>query len=840
MEYTRNMEEHLKKQIEEKEKKKKKQEQRKKQKLKEKQKKSKKQPKVQAYEYDIKPEEEQNQYQEEIFNQTPAEEVKEESGEASYKKSGQRKAKLLTGTYLSTAKGFGFVRVEGMEEDLYIPIGKGKNAFYGDTVEVQLGPVQARGARREAEVLRILERGTTAVVGTYQRSGRHGFVTPDNTKIGVDIVISSEDAMQAVDGHKVVAQITDYGAKNRPPRGRITEILGHMDDPGVDILSIIRAFDLPGEFPEEVKKQLQEIDIDKITEPDMDDGRREDLRDLLMVTIDGEDAKDLDDAVSLKKRGSLWELGVHIADVSEYVTEGSALDKEALKRATSVYLVDRVIPMLPHELSNGICSLNQGEDRYALSCLMTLDAKGKVVDHRIVESLIRTDARLSYTGVQKLLAHKDTGEIEEMLHRQGMRGVKTKTEKIARMLRNMERLARILHKKRQERGSIDFDFPESKIILDRDGHPVDIYPYEHNDATNLIEDFMLLANETVAEHCNWMEMPFVYRTHGAPDPDKIIQLAQFVRKYHVTFKCANGEVHPREIQQLLDKIKGTPQEDMLCRMALRSMQQAKYTTTCEGHFGLALQYYCHFTSPIRRYPDLQIHRIIKKSLRGELTEKESSRLRELLPGVAKQSSDMERRAAEAERETQKQKKCEYMQERIGESYTGKISGVTGWGLYVELPNTVEGLIHVTNLRDDYYAFDEKQYILVGERTGHAYALGQNIDVTVTGTDLLARTIDFSLKDQETALTGKEDSDKAERSVKGKQDIPGRTGKPKRKKKGKSESVNREKAGKSGKSESVNREKAGKSGKSENVTREKAGKSGKNKKKKNRKPGKVKK
>ncbi len=791
MEYTRNIEKHLKKQMEEKEKKKKKQEQRKKQKrkLKDARNKNSKQFRDQEGKYAVNSEQ------------------------------GQTKNNLLTGTYLSNARGFGFVRVEGLEEDLYIPIGKGKNAFYGDTVEVQPGPVQARAARQEAEVLRILERGTKSVVGTYQKSGHHGFVTPDNTKIGIDIVIPREDAQQAVDGHKVVSEITDYGAKNRPPQGRITEILGHMDDPGVDILSIIRAFDLPGEFPDQVKKQLKSMNTERITEPDMDGGRREDLRDLLMVTIDGEDAKDLDDAVSLKKRGSLWELGVHIADVSEYVTEGCALDREALNRATSVYLVDRVIPMLPHELSNGICSLNQGEDRYAMSCLMTIDGEGKVIDHRIVESLIRTDARLSYTGVQKLLKDKDTGEIEQMLRRQGLRGTKTKTEKIARMLRNMERLAKILHKKRQERGSIDFDFPESKIILDRDGHPVDIYPYEHNDATNLIEDFMLLANETVAEHCSRMEMPFVYRTHGAPDPDKIMQLAEFVRKYHVCFQCADGEVHPKEIQQLLTKIKGTPQEDMLTRMALRSMQQARYTTDCEGHFGLALQYYCHFTSPIRRYPDLQIHRIIKKSLRGELTEKEVSRLRELLPGVARQSSDMERRATEAERETQKQKKCEYMQERVGESFTGRISGVTGWGLYVELPNTVEGLIHVSNLRDDYYAFDEKQYILVGERTGRVYSLGQDIEVTVTGTDLLARTIDFSLKGNEPVETGKAKREGSEKTGKAKKKRTGKKGKTKPK---------------SQENKKIERESPGEAG---NEMQKSSGK--KKKKKKSVKPGKKK-
>ncbi|MDO4285386.1 MAG: ribonuclease R [Eubacteriales bacterium] len=732
----------------------------------------------------------------------------------------KKKTPLLTGIYTSNARGFGFVSVEGLEQDLFIPSGKSGGAFYGDTVEVEAEPLRgqnghaassrsgkdgraaasgsgekrgrgsaaAAGYHREAAVVRIVERGITSLVGTYQRSRGYGFVVPDNAKIGRDVHVRQADSMHAVDGHKVVVKITDYGSGEKHPTGVVTEILGHINDPGVDILSIIRAYDLPEEFPEEVRAQVAAMNTESVPENMADQkgaragamnaesvpedaadrngaqadtaagvaqNLREDLRDMLMVTIDGEDAKDLDDAVSLTKRGRMWELGVHIADVSQYVTEGTPLDREALNRATSVYLVDRVIPMLPHELSNGICSLNQGEDRYALSCLMTVNAAGEVTDHRIVESLIRADARLSYNGVRRVLEEGDTSEIEEALRRQGMRGTKTKTERIARMLRNMARLAVVLRKRRTERGSIDFDFPESKIILDEKGRPVDIYPYEHNEATNLIEDFMLLANETVAAHCYWLELPFVYRTHGAPDEEKIQQLASFVKNYGLRLKNAHGEVHPREIQQLLAGIKGTPQEDMLSRMTLRSMQQARYTTECDGHFGLAMQYYCHFTSPIRRYPDLQIHRIIKEYLHGRMTREEADRLRSILPNVARVSSERERRAADAERETQKQKKCEYMALHLGEEYEGKVSGVTGWGLYVELPNTVEGLIHISNLKDDYYAFHEEEYVLAGERTGKRYALGDPIRVSVAAADTVARTIDFLPVEEENAAPEQE-------------------------------------------------------------------------------------
>ena len=450
-----------------------------------------------------------------------------------------------------------------------------------------------------------------------------------------------------------------------------------------------------------------------------------------MVTIDGEDAKDLDDAITLTKEGGQYHLGVHIADVTNYVQEHSALDVEALERGTSVYLVDRVIPMLPHALSNGICSLNQGEDRLALSCMMVIDAKGNVIDHKLAETVVRVDRRMTYTSVRKILMDKDEAERAEY-------------EALVPMFEQMEELAAILREKRRKRGSIDFDFPETKIVLDGQGKPVEVKPYERNVATKIIEDFMLIANETVAQDFFWQELPFVYRTHDVPDPEKIRKLRQFIYNFGYSMKAGQEEIHPKELQKLLEKIDDTPEEPLISRLTLRSMKQAKYTTDCTGHFGLATQYYCHFTSPIRRYPDLQIHRIIKESLRGKMTEKRIAHYEGILPEVASQSSRRERLAEEAERETNKMKKVEYMSEHIGEIFEGVISGITAWGMYVELPNTIEGMIHVTNLNDDYYHYVEDTYELVGEHTGKRYKLGQAIQVAVARTDKMLRTIDFVL------------------------------------------------------------------------------------------------
>ena len=689
-----------------------------------------------------------------------------------------KKEQIYTGKFDSNARGFGFVTVEGFDRDLFIPQGCTGGAVYGDVVEVRItkGGLDesghgddGRGRRAEAEVIRIVEHGITKVVGTFHAlkrpvqktylkeavkvGGRQigrmvtlnisGYVTPDNTKIPFDVDILKEERGGALEGHKVVAQISVYSGNGANPVGSVAEILGHVTDPGVDILSLVKSYDIPTEFPQEVMEEAGRL-------PDRVDAgsdairrqNRADLRDLPTVTIDGEDTKDIDDAISLVKEGKTWKLGVHIADVAEYVTEGSALDREAHRRGTSVYLADRVIPMLPRKLSNGICSLNAGEDRLAMSCLMTIDESGEVTDYEIAESIIHVDARLSYNGVMRLYEEGDESEIAQSLSWQGYRGIKGRTHKIAGMLKKMKKLAALLKKKREERGSIDFDFPEAKITLDETGKPIDISLRERTAATDLIEDFMLLANETVARHCAYLEVPAVYRVHGVPAAEKMKELAQLVKGFGYIFKPGQSDVHPAQIRNLLQKMKGRPEEAMLTRVVLRSMQKAEYTTGCEGHFGLALQYYCHFTSPIRRYPDLLVHRSLKYQLRGEMDEGAVDRLNLYLPEAAARSSAMEQRAAEVERETVKLKKAQYMEEKTGETYTGTISGVTGWGIYVELPDTVEGMIRISDLTDDFYYYDEKKYILVGERTGKTYMLGQEMKIKVAGADCARRTIDF--------------------------------------------------------------------------------------------------
>lgn len=641
-------------------------------------------------------------------------------------KYGKAEEFALAGTFSGHAKGFGFVTIEGREQDVFIPADKTKGAMDGDKVQIVIEG-EARGKRAEGAVLRILEHANKTVIGFYQKNKNFGFVLPDNQKLGQDIFIPQGKDMGAVTGHKVIVRITDFGDERKKPEGVITEILGHVNDPGVDILSIIKAYGLPEGFPDEVMTQVAGIP-DEVEEEEKKN--RLDLRHLQTVTIDGEDAKDLDDAISISKENDdHYTLGVHIADVSHYVTENSPLDKEALKRGTSVYLVDRVIPMLPHKLSNGICSLNAGTDRLALSCLMEIDGKGNVIGHRIAETLIQVDRRMTYTAVNAIVTDRDPDVMEEY-------------RDFVPMFDLMKELADILRERRKKRGSIDFDFPESKIILDEKGRPVDIKPYERNAATKIIEDFMLMANETIAEDYFWQELPFLYRTHDYPDPEKMKRLGTFINNFGYTIRTQNGEVHPKELQKLLDKIEGTPEEALISRLTLRSMKQAKYTTVCTGHFGLAANYYTHFTSPIRRYPDLQIHRIIKENLRRGLSDRRFAHYDSILPEVAVQCSSMERRADEAERETDKLKKCEYMSKRIGKEYDGVISGVTNWGLYVELPNTVEGLIRVNDLTGDYFVFDEEHMELVGEMTRKSYKLGQKIRVQVADTDKLTRTIDF--------------------------------------------------------------------------------------------------
>lgn len=577
--------------------------------------------------------------------------------------------------------------------------------------------------------MKVLERGMPEIVGTYQLNRDFGFVISDNPKFSKDIFIPRKEAAGIKNGDKVIAVITDYGSGNKNPEGKIKENLGNIRTPGTDILAIVKSFGIPSEFPEKVMKQAQRVP-DHVLDADRDG--RLDLRHLQTVTIDGEDAKDLDDAISLTKEGDIYHLGVHIADVSNYVQYNSALDREALKRGTSVYLADRVVPMLPERLSNGICSLNQGEDRLALSCLMDINEKGKVVSHQIAETVINVNERMCYTDVKNIL--EDTDE-----------EAKKRYDALIPMFFMMKELSGILRNSRHHRGSIDFDFPESKIILNAAGKAIDVKPYEANVATKIIEDFMLMANETVAQEYCTEEIPFVYRTHDNPDPEKVESLLTLLHNQGVKIQKAKEEITPKEIQQIIESIEGLPNEAMISRLVLRSMKQAKYTTECSGHFGLAAKYYCHFTSPIRRYPDLQIHRIIKDNLRGRLMrEGRTEHYAEILDEVARQSSVCERRADEAERESDKLKKAEYMSYHLGEEFEGIISGVTGWGLYVELPNTVEGLVHVNTLRDDYYVFNQESYELCGEMTKKVYKLGDKVRVRVADADKMLKTVDFEL------------------------------------------------------------------------------------------------
>ncbi|MGL6219672.1 MAG: ribonuclease R, partial [Lacrimispora sphenoides] len=566
----------------------------------------------------------------------------------------------IAGVFSGHSKGFGFVAVEGLDQDIFIPEDKTGGALHGDTVLISAESKPGNGKRAEGHVIKVLVHANEQIIGFYQKNKSFGFVIPDNQKISKDVFIPQGKDMGAVTGHKVVVRVTDFGGPERKPEGMITEIIGHVNDPGTDILSIVRAYGLPEEFPDSVMKQVEAV-TDEVTGKDMQG--RLDLRNLQTVTIDGEDAKDLDDAITLSKKDGVYTLGVHIADVTNYVTENSPLDEEALRRGTSVYLVDRVIPMLPHKLSNGICSLNHGEDRLALSCIMDIDENGNVMGHRIAETVINVDRRMTYTAVNAIITDRDEAVMKEY-------------EAFVSMFDQMKELADILREKRKKRGSIDFDFPETKVILDERGKPLEIKPYERNAATKIIEDFMLMANETVAEDYFWQEIPFLYRTHDNPDPEKMKSLATLINNFGYSIRFHNGEVYPKEVQKLLANAEDTPEEALISRLALRSMKQAKYTVSNTGHFGLAAKYYTHFTSPIRRYPDLQIHRIIKENLRSGLAGKRISHYDKILQQVAVQSSAMERRADEAERETIKLKKCEYMSKHIGEEFDGVISGVT--------------------------------------------------------------------------------------------------------------------------------------------------------------------
>ncbi|MBE5956611.1 MAG: ribonuclease R [Lachnospiraceae bacterium] len=639
-------------------------------------------------------------------------------------------AEQVAGIFDATQRGFGFVRVEGAQKDIFIPETEVNGAFHSDEVLVEITD-RKEGSKKsmEGRVIKILNRGIKTLVGTFDKNKNSGFVVPDNQKIPVDIYIPATRTKGAVSGHKVVVKLVDYGKKNKKPEGIVTEILGHVNDPGTDIMSVVKAYEIPVAFSNEVRNEVRQIP-DHLMPEDYRD--RLDLRHLQTVTIDGEDAKDLDDAITLYKDETGYHLGVHIADVSHYVQEGTALDREAFKRGTSVYLVNKVIPMLPQELSNGICSLNEGQDRLALSCIMDLDHTGKIQSHRIANTVINVDRRMTYTAVNAVITDHNLEVMKEY-------------KELVPMFEMMGELSGLLREKRRQRGSIDFDFPESKIILDESGHPIEIRAYERNAATKLIEDFMLLANETVAEDYFWQEIPFVYRTHESPDGERVARLEAMIRNFGYVLKAGtSSHIHPKEIQKLLGRIEGTPEEPMISRLALRSMKQAKYTTLNVGHFGLSASYYCHFTSPIRRYPDLQIHRIIKENMRGGIRKRRLEWYEEHLPGIADQCSRLERRAEEAEREVVKLKKVEYMADKVGQSFVGVISGITSWGIYVELPNTVEGMVSVHSLLDDYYFYDEEKYVMMGRNTGRIFQLGEKVEIRVAGVDKMSKTIDFEL------------------------------------------------------------------------------------------------
>ncbi len=672
---------------------------------------------------------EDRQYFEQIVN-----ELLEEGKAVETKKGKLMSPKALNmeqGTFLAHSKGFGFVERE-QGEDIFIPANQINGAMHKDKVLYRINRKEEYGKRAEGEIVKILKRGNIKIVGTFEQCKGFGFVLPDNKRVTKDIFISKENSMGAVTGHKVVAEITVYGDETKNPEGEIIEILGHINDPGVDILSIIREYDLPVDFPEDVYKQIENLEMEVLQK---DREGREDFTGYKTVTIDGEDAKDLDDAISLDilENGNFL-LGVHIADVSHYVRENTPLDKEAYKRGTSVYLVDRVIPMLPHKLSNGICSLNPHEDRLALSCIMEINHKAEVVNHRVVKSVIHSDKRMTYTAVREVLEEKTPALLEEYAD-------------FVDMLENMNRLRILLAEKRKKRGSVNFDLPESKIILDENGKPIDIKPYERSIATNMIEEFMLICNETIAEDFFWQEVPFLFRSHEIPDEQKLQKMEDFIRNFGYHLKGSKDDMHPKAIQQMLLKAEGKDEERIITRVVLRSMKQARYTAENGGHFGLAAKYYCHFTSPIRRYPDLQIHRIIKWILDGQMTEKKQKSLNKVMPDVAKQCSMRERTAEDAERATDDLKKAEYMADKIGMEYEGIISSLTSWGIYVELPNTVEGMVSLQSLEDDFYIYDEENMIIYGEHSNKKYMLGQKVNIIVTKVDIELKNIDFAFCEQ---------------------------------------------------------------------------------------------
>ena len=637
---------------------------------------------------------------------------------------------MHTGILSKHPRGFGFVTCEDIEKDVFIAAGSMGGAMNGDEVEVDLIPEYLWKQSPEGIIVKVLSRQTEEVAGTFEKSRKFGFVVPESRKYREDIFIRKKDFAGAQRGDKVVARITKYPDHENSAEGKIVEIISRAGQPGGDIKAIARSYDMRESFPSRAAAEAKAMKKRGIRPEDLR-GRR-DLRNETIFTIDGADSKDFDDAVSLKilDNGN-YLLGVHIADVAHYVEEDGPLDKEALKRGTSVYLIDQVIPMLPKALSNNICSLNPGEDRLTLSVDMEITPDGELAGHEIYESVIHSKARLVYDDISDMLENDD----EEMLR---------KYSSIKENLYAMGRLAALLREKRSQRGSLDFDLDEAHIRLNNKGIPVSVDIAERRTANKLIEEFMLLANETVAEHFFWLEVPFIYRIHEKPAFEKVEQLKIFLQSMGMTLRGSADSVHPRELSSILKSVEGKPSEGVVNTVTLRSMQKAFYGTSCEGHFGLALKYYCHFTSPIRRYPDLMIHRIIKSVLQDGIDVKKMSHFRGAAEKAAEQSSAAERKAIEVEREVEKLKKAEYMSYHIGEVYDGIISGTTSFGIYVQLENTIEGMIRIEDLWDDYYDYVPEKYALVGEHTGRMYKLGDSIRIVVDNVDIDRHEIDFQL------------------------------------------------------------------------------------------------
>lgn len=636
-----------------------------------------------------------------------------------------RKLGYVTGEFRANERGFGFV-IQNDSDDIFIPAGQTANAMDSDTVLVRPAAKPSPGRNAEGSVIKIIRRANDHVVGTYKKGRNIGFVIPDNKRITFDIAIPKSKAVKAADGQKVVAKIVKWPDNRKNPEGRITEILGFSGQKGVDMLSVMRRHNLHSEFDEKVIKQCANI-CDKISDADI--ACREDFRNMDVITIDGADSRDFDDAVCVTEKEGIYTLGVHIADVTHYVTENSPLDKEAFRRGTSVYFPDRVVPMLPERLSNGICSLNPGEDRLTLSIVMDINQSGDVVSHRITEGIIHSKERMVYDDVTALL--------------EGDENLQSKYSHISDMLHRMKDLAEILRKKRFAAGGIDFDFPETKIRLDENGKAIDVYKYKPGIANIIIEEFMLLANKTVGEEFYWADIPFVYRIHEKPTDDKIAAFNSFAA--NMGYKLSvHREPHPGEFAKLLKKAAGTKEELLISRVMLRSLMKARYSPDCEGHFGLAFKYYCHFTSPIRRYADLAIHRIIKEYLSCGITDKRYLYLKKFADSAAKQASETEIVAMEAEREADDIKKAEYMRSHIGEDYTAIISSVTNFGIFAELENGIEGLIRLADLKDDYYIYDETNLTLIGERSGMRYSIGDSVQITVAAANTQTGQIDFCM------------------------------------------------------------------------------------------------